>query len=108
MVAGVIAKLLFRDARGPISWIGPRANRQIDLASLHPSAAQPCDAKLAVVCRFDMAAHKNVQLTAAMQPVKAVTRRPAAGKHALHVSFEETNGIEEWTRDFSASASTAV
>ena len=26
---------------------------------------------------------------------------PAAGKHALHVSFEENNGIEEWTRDFS-------
>jgi len=26
---------------------------------------------------------------------------PAAGKHALHVSFKETNGIEEWTRDFS-------
>ncbi|NLS16526.1 DUF4166 domain-containing protein [Rhizobium sp. P40RR-XXII] len=26
---------------------------------------------------------------------------PAAGKHALHVSFEERNGIEQWTRDFS-------
>ncbi|MBB4242902.1 MULTISPECIES: SDR family oxidoreductase [Rhizobium] len=26
---------------------------------------------------------------------------PAAGKHVLHVSFEENNGIEEWTRDFS-------
>ena len=26
---------------------------------------------------------------------------PTAGKHALHVSFEENNGIEEWTRDFS-------
>jgi hypothetical protein len=26
---------------------------------------------------------------------------PAAGKHELHVSFEEQNGIEQWTRDFS-------
>ena len=26
---------------------------------------------------------------------------PAAGKHALHVSFDENNGIERWTRDFS-------
>ncbi|GES42136.1 hypothetical protein RsS62_13880 [Rhizobium dioscoreae] len=28
MVAGVIAKLLFRDARGPILQIGPHANRR--------------------------------------------------------------------------------
>ncbi len=26
---------------------------------------------------------------------------PAAGKHALYVSFEEHNGIEQWTRNFS-------
>lgn len=26
---------------------------------------------------------------------------PAAGKHALHVSFKERDGIEQWTRDFS-------
>ncbi len=39
MVAGVIAKPLFRDVRGPILQIGPHANRQIDLASLHPSVA---------------------------------------------------------------------
>lgn len=26
---------------------------------------------------------------------------PAAGKHELHVSFEEQNGVEQWTRDFS-------
>ncbi|NTJ68394.1 DUF4166 domain-containing protein [Agrobacterium rhizogenes] len=26
---------------------------------------------------------------------------PAAGKHALHVSFEECDGVEQWTRDFS-------
>ncbi|AYG68449.1 MULTISPECIES: SDR family oxidoreductase [unclassified Rhizobium] len=26
---------------------------------------------------------------------------PASGKHGLHVSFEEHDGIEQWTRDFS-------
>ncbi|MBN8952605.1 MULTISPECIES: SDR family oxidoreductase [unclassified Rhizobium] len=26
---------------------------------------------------------------------------PAAGKHVLHVSFVERNGVEQWTRDFS-------
>ncbi|MFK0161481.1 DUF4166 domain-containing protein [Rhizobium sp. NPDC090279] len=26
---------------------------------------------------------------------------PAAGTHELHVSFDECNGIEQWTRDFS-------
>nr|WP_246704121.1 SDR family oxidoreductase [Rhizobium sp. P38BS-XIX] len=33
--------------------------------------------------------------------VAGLFRFPTAGHHPLHVSFEENNGIERWTRDFS-------
>lgn len=32
--------------------------------------------------------------------VAAVMRFPPEGEHALHVAFEESDGIERWTRDF--------
>ncbi|WP_411032982.1 DUF4166 domain-containing protein [Shinella sp. BYT-45] len=37
----------------------------------------------------------------------AVMRFPPAGEHALHVSFEERDGIERWTRDFAGHAFTS-
>ena len=35
------------------------------------------------------------------QFIAALLRLPAAGEHALHVSFREQGGVERWTRDFS-------
>jgi hypothetical protein len=36
-----------------------------------------------------------------------IMRFPSAGEHALHVSFNERDGIEHWTRDFSGSRFTS-
>ncbi|MFT3999049.1 MAG: DUF4166 domain-containing protein [Rhizobium sp.] len=39
--------------------------------------------------------------SAAARLIAGVFGFPAAGKHELHVAFEEQSGIEQWTRDFS-------
>lgn len=39
--------------------------------------------------------------------VCAVMRFPPEGEHALHASFEERDGVERWTRDFSGHAFTS-
>ncbi len=53
----------------------------------------------------DAGAHGRAVVRRGRHPIArclaALLRFPAAGEHALHVSFSERQGVEHWTRDFS-------